>query len=112
MEQTPTVDERSRICGIANFAAEFGLNENQLSDGQGNVFDLGALAMRMCRSIGPWHRDGIDLPHHNWFRPLDISQMYEDLRQTVSARGLPSMRSRTQPRATLCLCPNPATTLP
>ena len=83
----PTVAERSRICGIANLASDLRLTDNQLFDGQGNFFDSGALAMRMHGSIAPWLKDKIDLPRHAWDRPIDIAQMYADLRQSAGARG-------------------------
>ena len=81
----PSLLERSRICGIQDWAHELGLSMTQLWSAQGNYFDPAAIQIRLHGHVVPFLRGNIDFPRHLYVHPSFFVELYQHLLAEVAA---------------------------
>ena len=85
--RAPSVVERSRVMGLAEYHAQLGLTDPELYNAQGNSFDRALLPSCIGPTLRIW-ATGVDLPKHAFPTAAQVEQGYQVLRSEVEALGI------------------------
>ena len=85
----PSVAERGRAFGMWQYLDSLGMEERQLFDAQGNMFDKEALTRRFRHSVEAWLKGDTDLGNYQWRNPKELQKQWEGFAEVVKKKGAP-----------------------
>ena len=83
----PSVAERGRALGVWQYLDSLGMEERQLFDAQGNMFDKDSVIRRVRFAVALWLRGDIDMPNVTAASPAEIGRWWQRLKHDVVAAG-------------------------